>query len=185
MRLARWQWAVLTLVTVAFLLTAFYKSRYPYGWSHCCDKILDKELHHYAEDHDGAFPAGEETPEASLSLLYPRYPDADANLLRGKTVPEKVVRQILEGGGRLGPDTCGWHYVEGLRKTDDSELALFWDKAGLGHNGERMEGGRRVTLLSGTSKFIPTSEWAAFREEQARLRAALGPGRVVLEPAEE
>jgi hypothetical protein len=96
-------------------------------------------LHQYAEDHGGAYPAGEATPEASLSLLYPKY--ANEYVLQGKTVPLDVVKVTLERGSRLGPDTCGWHYVEGLRLDDDPRLALCWDKVGLGHNGERLPDG--------------------------------------------
>src|SRR5216683_3016496 len=86
---------------------------YPYGWSHSCDKQLMFALQQYAEEHGGSFPAGEATPEASLSLLYPTY--ANEWVLQGKTVPLEVVKAVLERGDRLGPDTCGWHYVEGLR----------------------------------------------------------------------
>ncbi|HET6574539.1 MAG TPA: hypothetical protein VFG68_13105 [Fimbriiglobus sp.] len=32
----------------------------------------------------------------------------------------------------MGPETCGWHSVEGLRATDERRLALCWDMAGLG-----------------------------------------------------
>jgi hypothetical protein len=50
----------------------------------------------YAHDNGGFFPKGEETPEASLSHLYPKY--ADANLLRGKSVPLEIVEDILKEG---------------------------------------------------------------------------------------
>src|SRR5262249_49896873 len=115
-----------------------------------------------------AFPAGGRTPEASLGLLYPRH--ADANLLRGKTVPLAVAQAALEGGG-LGPDTCGWHYVEGLRTEDDPGLALVWDKAGLGHNGQRLSGGHWVIFVDGSIEYIPGSRWEAFLQEQKGLLA--------------
>jgi len=141
-------------------------------------------LHGYADEHGGVFPAGGGTPEASLGLLFPTY--ANPNLLRGKTVPEEAVRRVLEGGGRLGPETCGWHYVEGLRKTDDGRLALCWDKAGLGHNGERLpDGGHYVIRVGMSIDHIPGELWADFRREQQELRANLGPGRVLVEPDDE
>lgn len=123
---------------------------YPYGWSHCCDKQLMMALLQYAEGHDGWFPQGEASPEASLSLLYRDDPESvTANLLRGKTVPESSVVARLEAGELLTPETCGWHYVEGLRKGDYPRLALFWDKVGLGHNGEQLrEGGHWVCRVS-------------------------------------
>ena len=147
----------------------YMRWKYPYGWSHCCDKGLMLSLYQYAEDHGGAYPAGEATPEASLSLLYPKY--ADANLLRGKIVPEDVVQAVLDRGERLGPDTCGWHYVEGLRRDDDPRLAIVWDKVGLGHNGERNSDGGRTVQFVHFHEYIPGAKWAEFVREQERLLA--------------
>jgi hypothetical protein len=181
---ARWRRLSLAGVALATALSLlgywWWRDRYPYGWSHCCDKQLSMALHLYADEHGGTFPAGDDTPEASLGLLYPTY--ANSNLLRGKTVSEEVVRRVLEGGGRLGPDTCGWHYVEGLRKTDDHRLALCWDKAGLGHNGERLpDGGHYVIRVGMSIDYISGERWAEFLQEQRELRAKLGPGRMVVE----
>jgi len=148
----------------------WYMWKFPYGWSHSCDKQLAFALHQYAEAHGGRYPAGEKTPEASLSLLYPDY--ANEYVLQGKTVPLEIVKSTLERGDRLGPETCGWHYVEGLRLTDDRRLALFWDKVGLGHNGERLsDGGRMVHFLGLGSEYIPGSKWQQFLEEQEKLLA--------------
>jgi hypothetical protein len=140
--------------------------KYPYGFSHSCDKILFFALQRYAEEHAGAFPAGEETPEASLSLLYP---DVGAEILRGKTVPREIVEPLLKSGARLGPDTCGWHYVEGLRLDDDSHLALAWDKVGLGHNGQRLENGGHYVIFIHEIDFIPGDRWEEFLEQQRDL----------------
>jgi hypothetical protein len=170
--------AVVAVVLTPFVLGyAWWQHHYPYGYSHCCDLCLSSALHQYAETHGGAFPVGEATPEASLSLLYREksggYPLADAILLRGKTVPESVVKGILERGELLTPDTCGWHYVEGLRADDDPRLALFWDKAGLDHNGGRMlEGGHIVMFVPVMErKHIPEAEWEEFTETQRKLLA--------------
>lgn len=146
-----------------------YRSTFPYGWSHSCDKQLMFALHQYAEDHAGAYPAGEATPEASLSLLYPKY--ANEYVLQGKTVPIDVVKVILEGGDHLSPDTCGWHYVEGLRLDDDRRLALCWDKVGLGHNGQRSDGGRTVLFVNMGYEYIAGAKWQEFLEEQEKLLA--------------
>ena len=158
-----------------------YQQRYPYGWSHCCDLQLLGALQHYAENHDGWFPRGEATPEASLSLLYGvKNLEVSANLLRGKTVPDEVVRTRLESGELLTPETCGWHYVEGLRKGDDPELALFWDKAGLGHNGERdPHGGHYVGFVSGQVKYVTGDRWEQFLVDQEGMRKAMIGTRVI------
>jgi hypothetical protein len=175
----RWKKRVaLTSVVVAVLAaagTAYYRHRYPHGWSHSCDKQLLMALMAHADRHGGWFPRGEASPEASLSLLHRDDPElAHANLLRGKTVPEAAVRARLEAGQLLTPETCGWHYVEGLRLGDDPRLALFWDKAGLGHNGERLSGGGHfVGFVGGSIEYVPGDGWAGFLAEQEQLRAAI------------
>jgi hypothetical protein len=159
---------VLALGGVAVL--GWWQWRYPYGYSHCCDKGLMFALQQYAEDHGGAYPSGEATPDASLSLLYPKY--ASAELLRGKTVPLEVVQDILARGEKLGPHTCGWHYVEGLRLDDDKRLALLWDKAGLGHFGERLPDGGHTVLFVGLGyDYVEGARWEAFLQEQQKLLA--------------
>jgi hypothetical protein len=104
-----------------------------------------------------------------LSLLY-REHLIDAGTLRGKTAPEARVVSHLESGHLLSPELCGWHYVEGLRTDSNRRLALFWDKVGLGHNGERLpDGGHTVTLVSGEKRYIPAAEWQSFLSEQQSL----------------
>jgi hypothetical protein len=181
--------AALLLGTVA--AAAYYEVRrslpqYPYGWSHCCDKILMNALHQYAERHDGWFPKGEESAEASLSLLHRDDPESvDADLLRGKTVDESLVQARLAAGQLLTPNTCGWHYVPGLRKGDNRRLALFWDKVGLGHNGERLpEGGHWVCFVGMEIEYIPGTQWADFLSEQERLRSELRRMDVKAEPSD-
>jgi hypothetical protein len=129
-------------------------------------------LEAYAARHEGAFPAGESSPEASLSLLYTNVDGVTPELLRGKTVPEPLVRQILSRGCLLGPDSCGWHYVEGLRTDDNPHLAIFWDKVGLDHAGQRLsKGGHVVMLLDKNRKYVPAREWDTFLEEQRKFWA--------------
>ena len=163
----------LLFVGSSALLVWSVRPRYPFGPSHCCDKALSFALRAYAETHDGWFPKGESSPEASLCLLY----RADPNILYtlpGKSIPEATVRAILEGGGLLGPTTCGWHYVEGLRDDDDSRLGLFWDKEGLGHNGETLrDGGHTIFRVNGSHDYVRGKEWPAFLNEQAELHKQL------------
>lgn len=164
---------VLAVVIVAAVTGChyYYQWLFPFGWSHSCDQQLMFALERYAEDHGGAYPAGEATPEASLSLLYPDY--ANECVLQGKTVPLEAVKTILERGERLGPDSCGWHYVEGLTKRDNGRLALFWDKVGLNHNGQRLpRGGHSVVFIDSEHRVVPADEWPQFLDEQARLLAS-------------
>jgi hypothetical protein len=174
--LRRYRWLVVSVVVVGGLVGGgygWYRNTYPFGYSHCCDKQLAFLLRNYADSNGGWFPKGEATPEASLSLLHRKFPEwVTANLLRGKTVPEAAVQARLDHRELLTPDTCGWHYIEGLTLADDSGLALFWDKEGLGHNGQRLsDGGHIVMFVSGFSKHIPATQWQSFLDEQASLRA--------------
>jgi len=169
----RFKWPTIVIAVVAALAAGgfgLYRWWYPYGYTHSCSHCLMIALFGYADEHEGRFPAGETTPEACLSLLYPKH--ADASVLRGKTVPLETVKQILARGEPLGPDTCGWHYVEGLTKRDHPRLAIVGDKVGLGHFGNRLGGGHEVILLGGGCHIITAEEWPGFLEEQRMLLAA-------------
>jgi hypothetical protein len=169
-----WRRLMVKLIVVFGVLTATYvgyvKWKYPYGWSHCCIAGMGIALASYAQEHNGRFPSGGDTPEASLSLLFSNY--VDAYWLRGKTVPLKVTETALRQNGKLGPESCGWHYVEGLTEADDPQIAILWDKVGLGHNGERLKhGGHEVALVNGGHEFIPGPQWPEFLEKQKQLLA--------------
>jgi len=173
------QWSrrvIIALIVLDVLLLAFigwFHYQFPYGYSHCCDIVLSMALEDYAEKHDGWYPRGESSPEASLSLLY-RQDSYLAHNLRGKTISYEVVRTRLEQGELLTPETCGWYYVEGLRQSDDAELALFWDKVPLGHNGQRSsDGGHKVWFVKGHGEYISGTAWPQFLEQQERSRREL------------
>ena len=165
-------WTGIIIVTAVTAYGIWWRYTFPYGWSHSCDKQLSMALTEYAQAHDGWYPRGEATPEASLSLLY-REGLAGPWQLQGKTVPVSKVEAVLARGELFDPDTCGWNYVEGFRSDDDGRLALFCDKVGLGHNGERWNGSHLVWFVNGTSNVVPASEWDSFLEEQRGLRARL------------
>ena len=95
--LRRYRWVVVLAVVVAVMVGrpyAWYRYVFPFGWSHCCDKQLHLVLRNYADSNGGNFPAGEATPEASLSLLYGKGFDP-SYLLCGKTGSESTVHQLL------------------------------------------------------------------------------------------
>src|SRR5262249_19703593 len=99
-RLAKYLVGTAPLAVVVLLGWACYQRyrawKYPYGESHCCDKVMMLALAEYADEHGGAYPAGKATPEASLCLLYPKY--SSAYILGGKTVPQGVADAILKRG---------------------------------------------------------------------------------------
>jgi hypothetical protein len=138
-------------------------------------RAIQVALLEYAGRHDGWFPKGEASPEASLSLLHRENPgQVTADVLRGRTAPEATVRARLEAGELLTPETCGWHYAEGLRRTDDPRLALFWDKAGRGYIEALLSGGDYfVFFVGGSIEYVLARRWEEFLAEQERLRAAV------------
>lgn len=174
------RWPKLTVLACSLFvlglgLMRYHRSHYPYGLRHCCIVQMSSALRMYAEDFKGRYPAGQATPEASLTLLY-RQQLADAWLLSGKTVPVEKTKAALVAGQMLGPDTCGWHYVEGLTADGDPRLALLWCKVALGHNGEVMDnGGREVCLLDGSCPVVTAKEWPAFLAAQKELLAKHNP----------
>jgi len=165
----------LSLIGVVAVLVGtgwlYWRGKFPYGHSHCCILNVRSVLEAYAREHDGRYPAGESSAEASLSLLH-RSGDLDPYHLRGMTVSEETTLSILQGGGLLSPQSCGWNYVEGLTVADDIGLALLWCKEPLGHNGDRTrDGGRQVVFVGGDVRWVSGARWAAFLEDQKRLLA--------------
>jgi hypothetical protein len=166
----------IAIAVVAILVGSSYiyywhvwRYNYPFGMLHRCDKQLHQALLVYAESHGRAFPSGQATPEASLSLIGSDYD----YLLPRRDVPVDVVRQMLNRGELPGPDTCGWNYVEGLGLDSDHRLALFWDKEGPDEMGRRLPEGRHfVSFISRPYQYIPAAKWDDFLEEQRKLLAA-------------
>ncbi len=161
--------ATVVLLSLIGSAYAYFRSAYPYGWTHVCDTQLSFALRDYAENHDNEFPAGERTPEACLALLFRS--GVDAHLLSGKSIDAKCAQMALANTGTLSPDSCGWHYVPGLKLTDSPDLALFWDKTGLNHNGGKLSGGGYIVwFIDGDRRHIPAIEWQDFLKCQEALK---------------
>lgn len=157
------------IAVLAIILGTLYKAKFPYGESHCCIINMMFSLEQYAQEHAGHYPTGEASPEASLSLLC-RSNYLDAYTIRGMIVPEKTISTILGRGGLLGPDTCGWHYTDGLTRADDPRIALLYCKQPPGHNGQKTkDGGRQVVFVGVNIKWISGDKWPSFLEEQNQL----------------
>lgn len=150
-----------------------YRWHYPYGDTHhACLSNRAIALRNYAELYGGFYPAGGSCPEASLSLLSAYGDRIDAGNLGGKTVRPEFAQQVLNARGELGPESCAWHYVEGLTVNDDPQLALLWDTIGLGHfRGRLAPGGHEVLFVNGNREIITGEEWPEFTKEQERLHA--------------
>jgi len=148
----------------------YYRYQHPYGSSHHCSKMFPLYLHEYAEDHDGNFPSA--GGEARSLALFAEY-GMPIKYLAGKSISPSVTEKYYAEHGTLSDEFCGWHYVEGLKKSDPSGLAIMWPKVPLGHNGERLRiPAFEVIFIDGSIKYIKESEWPEFLAEQERLRAA-------------
>ena len=153
---------------VVLLCTAiWFKTTYPFGVSHCCWKTLQSALRAYADAHDGWFPHGGTSPEASFSMLCSNEP-ALLSSVHGKTISEETAQKEWAANGRLDSETCGWHYVEGLNTNDAGDIAVLWDKSwGLGHNGQRIRGfGREVVFVNGSGRSLLLKDWPQFARDQ-------------------
>ncbi|MFL5339827.1 MAG: hypothetical protein ACJ8F7_06725 [Gemmataceae bacterium] len=130
-------------------------------------RAMQTALLEYADRHGGCFPKGEASPEASLGLLHRENPElVTANVLRGRAGPE--------AGEPLTPQSSGWHYAEGLRRFDDSRLALAWEKAAPSCSDALLFGkGRFVVSVGGVAEYVLAERWETFLAEQERLRAAI------------
>lgn len=158
---------VFLLIAVAGIWGGYHYI-FPYGYSHACSKGLGSALRIYAEEHGGWLPHGEGTPEASLGLLAMDNPIDAKWVLGGKNVRQEIVDTIVDQKGKFGPETCGWHYVEGLREDDDPGIMVAWDKVvGLWHNGDRRPGlMHEAVFLDGSNQFISKKSWPQFLVEQ-------------------
>ena len=89
----------------------------------------------------------------------PRRRNRDRPLKRGETPSE---------------DLTGWVYVQGLKNTDDSQLAVLWDKkGGLSDTGFRTpKDWHAVGFVDGSVTEV--KDWNAFLEEQDALRKRYG-----------
>ena len=179
---------IVLLVVVAALLggaiglRAYWRWKFPYGHSHCCIIGMMFALQRYADEHGGRYPAGEATPEASLSLLH-KGDYIDAYTLSGMTVPPEETEAILKAGRLLGPESCGWHYVEGLTQADDRRIGILWCKEPLGHNGDRTrDGGRQVLRVNCAPEWVSGKDWPDFLAEQERLLSQRSPRAVAGQP---
>jgi hypothetical protein len=161
-----------------------YRWYFPYGNTHCCSAGIGIQLNNYASAHDGWLPHGESSPEASMSLLCVD----STNFLpwvRGKNVSMTIAESAWKKDGRLSPESCGWHYVEGLRSDDDSAIAVAWDKVrGLGHNGQRRAGKtREIILLDCSHTEIPEASWSQFMVDQKKKLETIITSRATNSPA--
>lgn len=160
------------MVVLVFMMatTLFGRWRHPYGRSENALFFLSLALSSYASQNDGMLPFSLQGPEAALTPLAEHDLEGLGPSLRGKTVSLQKTMRRLRSGGQLDAETCGWHYVQGLRTTDPGRIAVMWDKVGLGNRGERIPGGgHEVLYLNGQREIVPLRDWGKFLAYQDDL----------------
>lgn len=158
------------LLLLAGLGFGYLRYQFPHGRSHNCSKSIAFILMEYAEDHGGRFPsAGGQG--ASLALLVDQNYISAVGMLAGKSISSSVTEEYYAKHGTLSDEVCGWHYIEGLKNTDPSGLAILWSKVPLGHNGQRLRiPAYEVIYIDGSVRYIVESDWPKFLAKQKQLR---------------
>ena len=132
---------------------------------------LYSELRQYAAEHGGFFPSGPGGDATALGQLFPVY-SARGKELAGLTGDINLAMRILKSGKQLTTNQTSWVYVEGLRSTDNQQVALFWEREpGVLPTGQRVQGvGHTVMLLSGQVTNIADADWSTFLDTQQSMR---------------
>jgi len=164
--LGLWIGGLLTIAAV-FCLWGY---EYPYGSRGAIMLSAYFEMLTYASDHNGEFPSSEDGPYASLQKLYPEYV-AYGYELAGLSGPLESITNALGRKTPLNASLTSWVYVQGLKTTNDPNIALFWEaKAGLYRSGRRSpSGSRAVMLLDGTITNVLPADWQNFQRYQSTL----------------
>ena len=157
----------MTLLIV--IAVKWYRKTSPNLNRHICLKQIGLSLRMYSNVYNGPFPAGKESPEASLSLLYTEGFLTNVEFLSGNSMMPEEAETVLKAGGLMNSEVCSWHYVEGLTENDDSDLAIMWDKV-LGLGGRYSKSGcTEVLFINGRTEYIKVSEWQDFLKKQEEL----------------
>jgi hypothetical protein len=166
--------ALFVLTMLIFWAVSWYRHKYPYGNRHICLKAIGLSIRMYSNRYNGHFPAGKESPEASISLLYTEGDLEHCDLLSGKSMLPEKAEKVLKAGGMMDNESCSWHYVEGLTERDSVDFAIVWDKVlGLGHHSQlTSDGSTEVLYLDGHTAYIKASEWDDFLKKQEELHKA-------------
>lgn len=148
-----------------------------------CIVITGLSLDSYASEHGGRYPV--DTNGYGNALL--QLTNYTANFWAGLTGPGydgKVFEEAAQTGGRIPEAQCGRIYVQGLGRTDNPDIALFFDKIPSPggdhcHFPWRLYAPmvREVWTVGSGRRVVPESEWAAYSKEQIGLLGVAGISR--------
>lgn len=150
-------------------------------WGHAhCIKGGGMHLKVYAHDHDGRYPFHTNGYGDALILVNGGWDAA----LTGPGYDAMVFDRARKSGEDAPEFEFGRVYVQGLSETNDSKIAILFDKLPTPggdhcHLFRRMFAplGREVWTIGGDMNFIPESRWPTFAKEQVELLVAAGIAR--------
>ncbi|TAL07526.1 MAG: hypothetical protein EPO07_00055 [Verrucomicrobia bacterium] len=162
-----------TLALCVIALFHFKHRAWPYGVRTCCLPCMMSSLRCYAYDHEGWYPKGGRNPVDSLRILTDK-PDYIGNpeLLAGISGDREATKKRITLGLPIDDTVSSWVYFPGFCESDDSKLAIIWERhEGIGFNGH-LSNGHAVGFADGHHEQVPQARWAQFLSEQQTLRQA-------------
>ena len=134
----------------------------------------------YAHEHGGRFPYHTNGYGDALVLVNEGWDES----LTGPGYDARVFERVRRTGEDAPESEFGRVYVQGLSDTNDSEIALLFDKLPTPggdhcHFPRRLFAplAREVWMLGGGHRVIQEAEWPAFAKEQIELLVAAGLSR--------
>jgi hypothetical protein len=173
------------LVAVAFCV--YYVKSHPLVfneslWQHAhCMPQAAGALLTYAHDHDGRFPYHTNGYGDALLLLTPDL--AAPYCLTGPGYGTAAYDEAIATKAHLDEKRCGRVYVQGLGLTNDSRIAMLFDKVAAPpdhcHFPRRLWRGfsRDVCFVDGDWRSVPVEKWPEFSREQVDLLVQAGSTR--------
>ena len=172
------------VLAVVVALSFYYVRTHPLvfnesflGHAHCM-KVGGLGLMGYAHEHGGQFPFHTNGYGDALLLLINDGWDA---ALTGPGYHTQIFQRGRKTGEDAPESEFGRVYVQGLRDSNDAEIALLFDKLPTPggdhcHLFSRMFAplGREIWTIGGGLRFISESRWPAFAKEQIELLVAAG-----------
>ena len=137
----------------------------------------------YAHEHGGQFPFHTNGYGDALLLINNGWDAA----LTGPGYDTQVFERARKTGEDAPESEFGRVYVQGLRDTDNPEIAILFDK--LPTPGDHCHGfrrlsaplGREIWTIGSGMRFILESRWPVFAKEQVELLVAAGIARAQAE----
>lgn len=150
-----------------------------------CMKISGMTLRIYATDHEGRFPTHTNGFGDALALLVMMDPDV-AQYFVGVGDNADWLRAAATNHTDVPEDICTRTYVQGLTESNNTEIAILFDKYAV-RGGDHFRDApgqpylREVCLLAGFTQMITLNQWSAFASNQVELLVKEGIPRKTAE----